>query len=75
MKKELADVSLEHCPEIIDVAYVAFLLKISAVQVRNLCKSGELPHFMCGKMYRFTRQDMIHYVYKDNIPERLRGLC
>ena len=72
-RRKPSDMSLEHCPEIVDVNYVAFLFKISTVQVRNLCKSGELPHFMIGKMYRFTRQDIIRFVYRDNIPENLKG--
>ncbi len=74
-KKQLSDVSLENCPEIIDVPYVAFLLKVSDVQVRNLCKSGKIPYFMVGKMYRFTRKDIIRYVYRDDIPDRLKVLC
>ena len=72
-RRKPTEVSLEHCPDIIDVNYVAFLFKISGSQVRNLCKSGQLPHFMIGKMYRFTRQDIIRYVYGDNIPQNL--LC
>lgn len=72
-RRKPTDVSLEHCPDIVDVNYVAFLFKISPAQVRNLCKSGDIPHFMVGKMYRFTRQDIIRYVYRDNIPQNL--LC
>lgn len=74
-KKSPSETSLEFCPEILDVAYVAHMLRISKAQVRNLCKNGDLPHFMVGKMYRFTRQDIIKFVYRDNIPERLRNVC
>lgn len=46
-------------PEIMTTDEVASVLRVTPQHVRNLAKSGEIPHMRIGNEYRFMREQLI----------------
>ena len=53
--KEIVFTRWEDVPVVIDLPYLAIILKLSYVHLTNLCKKGQLPAFKVGDSWRVEK--------------------
>ena len=51
--------SWEKVPVVIDIGYVANLLRVSIETVRKACINGSLPAFKVNGMWRINKKDLM----------------
>ena len=60
--KEIVFTRWEDVPVVIDLPYLAIILKLSYVHLTNLCKKGQLPAFKVGDSWRVEKGDLIEWI-------------
>lgn len=59
MPREKLITDWDQVPELFDIPYAMRLYGINQVTMYSLCKSGELPAFKVGKLWRFRKSDVM----------------
>ena len=67
MKTEMK--GLERFDDVLTLKEVAEYLKISTDSVKNLVKVGLLECFRVGRLYRFTKEDILKFLKMTNKKE------